>query len=406
VADDGSQQRKPDFRTVVEDVKALLERRTVRVLGVLVLVAGLAVAVLIGYRYDITLWDWGKLLIVPAAIAAGSIWFNQQQQTRQQETQDQHSQDEALQGYLDQLTQLLVAPDEEHNEHLIRRQVDDDVRQVIQARSEPLLRSLNPTRRFRLILFLSVMGLLTRDRPLVSLANADLREVDGRGAPLQGVDLQKADLRRADLSRADLSEADLSDAILSWADLEGANLSDAILRKADLTMAFLSGVDMTRANLLMANLSGANKLDKLSHRDEDSVCLRQAVLIGANLTGANLVRADLRGAKLSGANLSGADLSGAKLSGADLAAQDDKKIEVLVFRHEPDLQQKLLREANKRGADLSGANLWGATGMSNKEFERQAASLKGATMPEGHTYEDWVKRGRPPRSQHKRSQSE
>jgi uncharacterized protein YjbI with pentapeptide repeats len=261
VADDGSQQRKPDFRTVVEDVKALLERRTVRVLGVLV--AGLAVAVLIGYRYDITLWDWGKLLIVPAAIAAGSIWFNQQQQTRQQETQDQHSQDEALQGYLDQLTQLLVAPDEEHNEHLIRRQVDDDVRQVIQARSEPLLRSLNPTRRFRLILFLSVMGLLTRDRPLVSLANADLREVDGRDAPLQGVDLQKADLRRADLSRADLSganlfEADLSGADLFEANLFGADLGGAKLNDANLSRALLSGALLSRANLSGANLSGAN----------------------------------------------------------------------------------------------------------------------------------------------------
>jgi hypothetical protein len=80
-------------------------------------------------------------------------------------------------------------------------------------------------------------------------------------------------------------------------------------------------------------------------------------------------------------------------------------IEEVIFRHESDLQQELMREANTRGADLSGANLWGATGMSNKELERRAASLKGATMPEGQKYEDWVKEGRPPRSRHKRSRS-
>jgi hypothetical protein len=36
----------------------------------------LTAAVLIGYRYDITLWDWIKLLIVPAVIAGGGLWFN------------------------------------------------------------------------------------------------------------------------------------------------------------------------------------------------------------------------------------------------------------------------------------------------------------------------------------------
>jgi hypothetical protein len=29
----------------------------------------LTIAIPIGYRYDITLWDWIKLLVVPAAIA-------------------------------------------------------------------------------------------------------------------------------------------------------------------------------------------------------------------------------------------------------------------------------------------------------------------------------------------------
>jgi hypothetical protein len=172
----------PDWRPTQRQVVWAI--RVVSVLGILVA---------IGYVYGITLWDWMKLLVVPLVIAAGGIWFNQQQQNRQMELQNQRSQDEALQAYLDQLTQLLVT-EKEHE--LIRMSVDDDVRQVIQARSEPLLRSVDATRRWSLILFLAVMGLLTKDRPLVSLAGADLVGVDGRGGPLQGIDLYAADLSR------------------------------------------------------------------------------------------------------------------------------------------------------------------------------------------------------------------
>jgi uncharacterized protein YjbI with pentapeptide repeats len=39
-----------------------------------------------------------------------------------------------------------------------------------------------------------------------------------------------------------------------------------------------------------------------------------------------------------------------------------------------------------RGVDLSEATLSGAIGISNKELEKQAKSLKGATMPDGSIY--------------------
>jgi hypothetical protein len=45
---------------------------------------GLA-AVLAVDRYDKTLWDWMKLLIVPAVIAGGGLWFNRQQRERELE---------------------------------------------------------------------------------------------------------------------------------------------------------------------------------------------------------------------------------------------------------------------------------------------------------------------------------
>jgi hypothetical protein len=48
----------------------------------------MTIAVLIGYRYGITLWDWIKLLIVPAVIAGGGLWFNRQQRERERESSE------------------------------------------------------------------------------------------------------------------------------------------------------------------------------------------------------------------------------------------------------------------------------------------------------------------------------
>jgi uncharacterized protein YjbI with pentapeptide repeats len=287
-------------------------------------------AILIGYRYGITLWDWIKLLIVPAVIAAGGLWFNAQQREREEQLASERAQDAAVQAYLDQLTQLLVT---ERDQDLLRMQVDDEVRQVIQARSVPLLRSVTADRRWSLIQFLSLMGLLGKDQPVVSLAGADLRGVDGHRAPLRCVHLQEANLSAADLSEADLRASNLSEADLSEADLQGANLSASILLRAELREAHLGGAHVSVANLSEANL----------HK-------------------ANLRKADLSASNLSGVDFSEADLRGARLNLCDL-----------------------------RGSNLSSADLSGVEGITNEELERQAYSLKGATMPNGQQYEDWLK---------------
>src|SRR5215208_7484025 len=72
--------------------------------------AVLTVAVFIGYRYGITLWDWIKLLIVPAVIAGGGLWFNVQQREREQRIANDRAQDEALQAYLDHMSGMLIPP--------------------------------------------------------------------------------------------------------------------------------------------------------------------------------------------------------------------------------------------------------------------------------------------------------
>ena len=43
-----------------------------------------------------------------------------------------------------------------------------------------------------------------------------------------------------------------------------------------------------------------------------------------------------------------------------------------------------------KGANMSRANMSGASGITNEELEQQAHSLKGATMPNGQKYEDWL----------------
>jgi hypothetical protein len=97
--------------------------------------------------------------------------------------------------------------------------------------------------------------------------------------------------------------------------------------------------------------------------------LYEAALVRGNPSGLNLESADLSYADLKELELSEASLSGANLSNADL-----------------------------RGAERSEANLLGANFEVAKVTKEQikgqiaaAQSLNGATMPDGQTYEKWLK---------------
>jgi uncharacterized protein YjbI with pentapeptide repeats len=140
-------------------------------------------------------------------------------------------------------------------------------------------------------------------------------------------------------------------------DLSGADLSNANLVKADLSGAYLPRVDLSNANLHEA-------------------LVVNAYLVEADLSRASLYAADLRFARLDEANLSGTDLR-ATLNHADLRGAD---------RNGADLRGATLVEANLSGASLSKADLKNATGITIEELEKQAKSLKGATMPDGSTH--------------------
>jgi hypothetical protein len=114
------------------------------------------------------------------------------------------------------------------------------------------------------------------------------------------------------------------------------------------TLSVLRRVDTGRKNEIMQFLLEANLVGSVGETGPPPVI--------------NLSRADLGNANLRGANLSRASLYNADLS-----------------------------DANLSGANLSDADLNFAKHITNEKLEQQAASLKGATMPIGGQYEDWLK---------------
>ncbi len=132
------------------------------------------------------------------------------------------------------------------------------------------------------------------------------------------------------------------------------------------TLTVLQEVDGNGKGSLLTFLHGAG----LIRTGNPSVTLTGADLVGVALIGADLRGADLQEAKLLDAKLRGTSLRGANLQGAKLY------------------------KADLRGANLLDANLQGAYLFEARVTDAQltdAQSLEGATMPNGQTYEDWLK---------------
>lgn len=199
-----------------------------------------------------TLWDVLELLIVPIILAVGALFFNQQARQNEEKIAEDHNREEALQKYLDKMTELLI------DEDLRQSPEGSECRSVARSRTLTTLRTLDGTRKGLLLRFLYESKLLDKGKAIIRLKDVDLSGADLGFAHLNEADLYGADLYRADLSgahlnRADLRKADLSEANLLLADLSDANLAEAILDKADLSGAHLNGAD-----LRMADLSGVD----------------------------------------------------------------------------------------------------------------------------------------------------
>jgi hypothetical protein len=170
----------------------------------------LTIAILIGYPFGITLWDWIKLLVVPAVLAGGGLWFNAQQSKREQHIANQRAQDEALQAYLNQMSDILIPSKDQRT--LSEESPPDSLRSVARARTLTVLTRLDGDRKGIVVQFVYESGLIYKDRRVVDLKGADLSE---------------ANLREANLIEADLLGAYLFKADLRWADLGGADFHRA-----------------------------------------------------------------------------------------------------------------------------------------------------------------------------------
>jgi uncharacterized protein YjbI with pentapeptide repeats len=261
-----------------------------QVLWTVGIVALLTVVILIGYHYGISLWDWLKLLVVPAVIAGGGLWFNSRQQERQQEDNRQqqergtelaerNTQNTLLQTYLDQINNMVldgtlptIPPRQMLTSPLLLDRGEFKELLAAQSQTAALFEALAPERKRFAVMYLAGTGLLRRFFPILHMGGMNLRNTKLSALSLSDLFLAGASLVEADLSGSYLVFTDLR-----WADLEQADLTSVNLQDANLESANLESANLESANLRGANLRGAN-------------------LRGANLRGANLDEADLYGA--------------------------------------------------------------------------------------------------------------
>jgi Pentapeptide repeats (8 copies) len=290
------------------------------------------------------LWDWLGLGAVSAAIFLVGLLFSRRQREQQEAVTREHEQDAALAAYLDQMSNLMI------DQQLGRDRKDTDsledhVRKVAQARTIAILLELDKEHKRRPLKLVYELGLLNTPDPVLELRNVGL----------DGANLSELTLRNACLEGADLRCADLH-----GADLEGSNLNLADLRGADLSGADLSGADLTDANLLPYDEKNPTTWNK--HNLEKRSTLNNGASFYRKRLGSK-VRKEVKVRK----GLKVTDLSGATLREAQFC------------------------NAWLHGVNLSGADLKDAKGITTGELVQQAFSIKGATMPNGQKYEDWLK---------------
>ena len=154
--------------------------------------------------------------------------------------------------------------------------------------------------------------------------NEELMDRNLSGVDLTGAWLEKANLNKVNLSNGKLHEVCFSnemDKIYTLdrrlaTRLKGANLTEANLENVNLRGADLRDANLTEANLENANLKVADLRDaKLIRVNLRGVDLTEADLRKASLTGANLSGADLRGCRIRGSNFADVDFRNTNLTG-------------------------------------------------------------------------------------------
>src|SRR5215218_10495096 len=348
-----------------------------------------------------TIWAWLNLVGVSSAIIIVGWIVTRKQRERDEAIALEKAQDEALQAYLDQMSNLVVdhklgqklgdaRGKDSDGEHKFKFEVwtkeaklswglaeeesEDHIPEVAQARTTAVLLSLDARHKRRPLKLIHELGLIKREDNVLDLTNAGLDHADLSELSLREAHLVGADLRVSDLSGADLSKSDLTEVDLRGADLRRANLSNTILTRANLLPyderdpERLSPHRLQKTDLSDETLSPR----KLTMRDSRITIQKGREHwwpVVTELTVSNLRHAVLQNAQLDNACLGGADLSHADLREAILTKATFLRAN--------------LKEADLRAAKLSEADLSEAAGITNGELEKVAASLEGATMPDG-----------------------
>lgn len=208
------------------------------------------------------------------------------------------------------------------SEKLLSSNPNDEVRIVAWVQTLTVLRRIDPIRKDIVLRFLFESGLTQ----IIRLDDANLSgiyEVSLR--PLGSFRINHLMLEYADLTHT------------TWGNLL---VDHGSFVHTDMSYSRMNHLIITYSNFMVA-------------------IFRHITISNSDFSSSHFDGADLRNATLNNVSLKNADLNNADFSSATL-----KKVD--------------FSEAN-----LSGANFKGATGITVAQLEKQAKSLKGATMPDG-----------------------
>jgi uncharacterized protein YjbI with pentapeptide repeats len=141
--------------------------------------------------------------LIGAVVALGGVFTTQLVNGA---LDDRRNQEAALQNYFERVGKVLT------EKSLSEDGTNKNLGTVVRAQTLAVLEGLDPHRKRFLLQFLYESVLIQKDKPVVSLAAANLG-----GADLSGADLSEANLTGATLSKVRLNRADLSGANLSGA---------------------------------------------------------------------------------------------------------------------------------------------------------------------------------------------
>lgn len=217
-----------------------------------------------------TFWDWlglASTLAIPIVLfqfelreqrrASQSAQEEKERAEKQAEVEkaiaDNSLREEALQSYIDRISQLLLEQNLKNldPENPLRNTALD----VTRARTLSVLRMLDGKRKGSLIEFLIDVELVSQ----LNLSEAYLHNADLKRVNLISVNLRGADLRNADLSGANLSGTNLSFTNLTGANLKGINLNGADLESASLNDAI---------NINPDRIKSAKNWEKAKYNDD------------------------------------------------------------------------------------------------------------------------------------------